>query len=108
MAKNVPQEPAVELDPGADAVEAYKYAQARYLEARKTWESEGKPYTVWLANGVESQSPLWKVMIEAETVAARLRDKLATKKAVGRPVGAQSAPDRTKAAGRPAPLRAVS
>lgn len=100
MAKETPKK---EVDPQEEAVEAYEYAQKRSLEVRKEWEDYGKPYTITLHNGVETAHPLWKVMMEAESAASRLRERVKPKQPAGRPVGATSAPDRQ----RPAPLRAV-
>lgn len=88
-----------------DSAEAYEFAQARSLEVREAWIGSGRELVLMQANGVLGIHPLWKVMLEAENQASRLRDKLRARRAPGRPVGSTSAPDREP---RPDPiLRAV-
>lgn len=104
MARKAPPR-KVESDPVAEGADAYEYAHTRYLEIRREWEANGKPYTTLTHNDIEYPHPLWKMMIEAESQAAKLRERVIPKKAPGRPVGKASAPDRVS---RPAPLlRAV-
>lgn len=103
--KRPPAKPPEPADPSDQAREDYEYAHKRYLETRREWEAQGKPLTTFSDNGIEYVHPLWKLMIEAESQAAKLREKATPKKAPGRPVGKVSAPDRVS---RPAPmLRAV-
>ena len=93
------------MDAERDAVEAYELAQSRAVQARKAWADAGSPLTLVQTNHVEGVHPLWKVLLESEGFAARLRRDLKPRQeGRGRPKAASSAPDRRA---EPPRLRAV-
>ena len=92
-----------DVDEFTDAWQAYGRAQADALWIRDVWIKAGRPLIQESPNGLAGRHPLWRVMLEAEAHAARFRAELGqtpkSAKALahrrpGRPVGANSAPDR--------------
>ena len=83
------------MDATEDAAEAYELAQARAVMAREKWKDDGCPFTLTQPSGRIAGHPLWKVVLEAESFSARLRDGLLKPRHMGRPPGAASAADRT-------------
>jgi hypothetical protein len=88
-----------------DAVQAYERAQADAFYVRDLWIAEGRPLVQQATNGLLGRHPLWRVMLESETHAARFRSELgrtprsakaAIRRGPGRPVGAASSPDRVR------------
>ncbi len=75
-------------------MEAYDLAQARAVYARAEWAKAGSPLQFTHGNGVVGPHQLWKALLEAESFALRCRSALKASARAGRPVGAQSAPDR--------------
>jgi hypothetical protein len=95
-----------DADEFRDALEAYERAQTDAAYIRNTWIEAGRPLTQESTNGLLGRHPLWRVMLEAETHAARFRSELgrtprsakaAIRRGPGRPTGASSAPDRAPA-----------
>lgn len=79
----------------AAALERYEAAQQRAVDARKAWEDDGAHFTIEYVNGLEGVHPLLKVLMDAEKHADMLMKSLSQRAMkAGRPVGAQSAPDR--------------
>lgn len=90
-----------------DAQERYADARDRAIAARKAWHDAGGPLTDELPNGIVRPHPLLKVLQDAEKHADSLMKSLGSRASKGgRPVGAQSAPDR-EAPPRRAPLKVV-
>jgi hypothetical protein len=65
----------------SDAVDSYERAQADALYVRSLWIAEGRPLVQQSTNGLLGRHPLWRVMLEAETHAARFRSELGQRKA---------------------------
>jgi hypothetical protein len=68
-----------EVDPDLDSLRAYEAAMARLELANDRWVAEGQPMTTIGSQGQEVVHPLWKVMVEAESQADKLRDRLRKK-----------------------------
>ena len=102
---------ALELD--QEALDRYQRASELAAITREAWEQAGKPLVVSWPNGIESESPLLKLMREAERDAERFLRAVPKSKRPGRdPVAVVKAsvgqsPATRKRAKRGA-LRAVS
>jgi len=82
-----------------DTVERYAWAVHTAAGLRKEWLDEGQPNTLTQTNGVTGEHPLLRAMQAAERHAGQMAqavglDVRSEKGRPGRPVGAQSAPDR--------------
>ena len=82
-------------DPFADAVEAYERAQEMAEYVRCVWVDAGRPLVQESTNGLLGRHRLWRVMLESEAHAMRMRvGLLKVPRGRGRPPGAVSAADR--------------
>jgi hypothetical protein len=83
-----------EFDPGAEAERNY-LRHMEILEALRTeWESLGRPLTSDFKGQGTVAHPVLKELQRAEALADRLLKTLRPRQPVGRPRGANSAPDR--------------
>ena len=87
-----------DLDLVGDAVQAYERAESDAAHIRGVWVEAGRPLTQESNNGMLGRHPLWRVMLESEAHAMRMRVSLARvgvgPRGRGRPPGAVSAADR--------------
>ena len=92
-------------DPFKDATEAYERTLTDAAYIRNTWIEAGRPLVQESTNGLVGRHPLWRVMLEAENHAMRLRSELGLSprsakslivRSPGRPAGAASSPDRVR------------
>jgi hypothetical protein len=84
-----------EFDPAAEAEALYERHRKIVEKLRKDWEDLGCPTTIPFGKQTIGH-PILKELQRAEQIANQLLRTMRRSRPVGRPLGANSAPDRTR------------